>query len=90
MCKNDFSQACFAYLLHTLGELINSDDAIFVWDGAEAGWHGNQEPCVQSHRTFITLHQRSVNNRLYLIFKDITGPGFTFKGADASPVTVCL
>lgn len=41
MCLNaqtyTFSQTCLAYLLHTLAELTNFDEAIFVWDGAVAG-----------------------------------------------------
>lgn len=45
-----------------LAEVTNFVEAIFVWDEVLTGWHGNLEPDVRSHRSFVPLHQRSVQN----------------------------
>lgn len=75
-----------------LDEVTNSVEAVFVRDEVWTGWHGDFGPDVQSHRSFVPLHQRSVKNELYLIFKDthVTCHGFTFHGVEATPMTVCL
>lgn len=78
--------------INLLDEVTHFVEAIFVWNEILTGWHGNLEQDVQRHRTSVPLHQRSVKNWLYLIFKDthVTCHGFTFHGVEATPMTVCL
>lgn len=45
-----------------LAEVTNFVEAIFVWDEVLPGWQGNLEPDVQSHGSFVPLHQHSVKN----------------------------